>query len=482
MKILMALQGNWLGIQNLRGNPILEEKLVADAPMQCAVKIEQNLLRLVLLAFSFVAISIQPAAAVPSFAEQTGQPCTACHVGGFGPHLTPFGREFKLEGYTMRAGVAFSNPISAMAIASYLNTAADQPGPPAPHYGVNNNIALDQISAFVAGGIGDHFGGFSQVTYDGIARSFAWDNLDLRATTHMTIFGDDVLTGLSFNNAPGVQDTWNTLPAWGYPYTGSGLAPAVTAGTILDGALAQGVLGLSAFAYWKSSIYTEAGLYVTPGHSFLRAMGANYGAGVISGAAPYLRVAYQKDYGNQNFEIGAFGFFPSLYPNGDRSAGTSDTYSDLGVDASYQFTGDGSDTYSVNARYMNEHQRLAASQILGNTTNLTNSLNEVNLDASYYWQNIIGGTVGVFNTWGSADSLLYANNSGFKPNSTGFTFQIDGTLFGRDMSALGGRFNVRAGLQYTLYTKFDGASKNYDGTGRNASDNNTLRVFVWTAL
>ena len=43
-----------------------------------------------------------PAQAVPSYAEQTGQPCQACHVGGFGPQLTPFGREFKLGGYTMR--------------------------------------------------------------------------------------------------------------------------------------------------------------------------------------------------------------------------------------------------------------------------------------------------------------------------------------------------------------------------------------------
>ena len=52
----------------------------------------------------------------------------------------------------------------------------------------------------------------------------------------------------------------------------------------------------------------------------------------------------------------------------------------------------------------------------------------------------------------------------------------------RELGVLGGRFNLRAGVQYTLYTKFDGASSNYDGTGRNASDNNTVRVFVWTAL
>ena len=40
---------------------------------------------------------------------------------------------------------------------------------------------------------------------------------------------------------------------------------------------------------------------------------------------------------------------------------------------------------------------------------------------------------------------------------------------------------VRFGLQYTMYDTFDGASSNYDGTGRNASDNNTLFVYAWVA-
>lgn len=38
--------------------------------------------------------------ALPSFARQTGQKCAACHVGGSWPQLTPWGRFFKLSGYT----------------------------------------------------------------------------------------------------------------------------------------------------------------------------------------------------------------------------------------------------------------------------------------------------------------------------------------------------------------------------------------------
>jgi len=35
------------------------------------------------------------------------------------------------------------------------------------------------------------------------------------------------------------------------------------------------------------------------------------------------------------------------------------------------------------------------------------------------------------------------------------------------------------GAQYTAYFQFNGAARNFDGSGRNASDNNTFRVFSW---
>jgi hypothetical protein len=41
--------------------------------------------------------------------------------------------------------------------------------------------------------------------------------------------------------------------------------------------------------------------------------------------------------------------------------------------------------------------------------------------------------------------------------------------------------NVRVGAQYTAYNKFNGASTNYDGFGRNAKDNNTLFLYAWFA-
>src|SRR5579862_1524296 len=76
-----------------------------------------------------VAMLARPAAALPAFAAQTGQPCQMCHVGGFGPQLTPYGRNFKLSGYTQRA-TSFSVPLSAMAEASYIRTSKPQDPPP----------------------------------------------------------------------------------------------------------------------------------------------------------------------------------------------------------------------------------------------------------------------------------------------------------------------------------------------------------------
>jgi hypothetical protein len=443
-------------------------------------RIEGLLRRSILPAIAILLAMNSGASAVPSFAEQTGQRCSMCHVGGLGPQLTPFGRLFKLGGYSLRSGTQFTMPLAGMIVASFLHTQKDQPSPPAAHFGVNDNFALDQASVFLAGGIGDHFGGFSQFTYNGVDRSFAWDQLDVRATTHETFLGSDVLIGVDVNNSPGVQDVWNTLPSWGFPYTSSTLAPSPNAAPLVAGGLAQRVLGSGVFAWWNSRLYTEASVYWTPGRRLMSALGVdlNDGDAILKGGAPYLRVAYQQDYGEQNFEIGAFGLFAHVYPGNIRDAG-SNSITDLGVDASWQFAGNGDNFYQLNARYTHERQNLGASFLLDNAANPRNTLQELHLDGSYYWHNMIGVTVSPFDIWGSRDEILYGDNRTATPNSTGAVFQLDYTPWGTDISPLGPRFNVRIGMQYTVYTRFDGASRNYDGLGHNASDNDSFRLFTW---
>ncbi len=113
-------------------------------------------------------IVIKPpmASAVPSFARQTGQPCATCHTAF--PELTPFGRRFKLGGYTMGGGLTFEEapPIAMMLAPTFTHTARNQDTPPAPGTSTNNNTVLQQTSLFYGGTIYGNLGAFIQGTYD----------------------------------------------------------------------------------------------------------------------------------------------------------------------------------------------------------------------------------------------------------------------------------------------------------------------------
>lgn len=437
-----------------------------------------RLARSIAVGLAIIGLSASGAAAVPSFAAQTGQPCNVCHVGGLGPQLTPFGRNFKMRGYTART-VSFNVPLAAFALTSYVRTAKDQPPPPAKDFAQNDNLAVDQVSLFVAGGLGSHLGAFIQNTYDGVAHSFHWDNLDVRAVTTASAKGTDLVFGLDINNNPTVQDPFNTLQAWGFPYTTSALAPQPGAAPLI-GALAQNTLGLSAYTWINSRLYAEVGAYRSLGAGVLTHFGVDpTSPGKINGFAPYARLAYQKVNGGRNFEVGAFWLNANLFPGRDQTTGLADGYTDLGLDGSYQYFAPNKDVFTFNGRYTYERQRPEASRALGLATNPTDTLQDLRADASYYWRNKIGLSGQVFHTWGSRDDLLYAGDRALRPDTTGVTLQLDGTPYGAGDSPLGKRFNLRLGVQYTHYFQFDGDRRNFDNFGRNAGDNDTARVFAW---
>ena len=333
-----------------------------------------------------------PASAVPSFTDQTGQPCQACHVGGFGPQLTPFGREFKLGGYTMRAKAGI--PVSAMAVASFNHTRADQ-NPPPDGFDGNDNLAFDQASLFVAGGIGHHLDGFVQMTYDGVARQWHWDNLDLRAVTTGQVFGQDVVFGLTLNNAPTVQDVWNTTPAWGFPYSGGAIAAKPGASPLIGSAFAQSTLGISAYSWIGQKLYLEAGAYSSPAAGTLSWLGVDPSGtiGDISGLAPYGRVAWQGQLSGGTVELGAFALKAAINPGRDRTSGFTDHYADVGLDASWQKALASGNTVTAQLRYTHEASNLQASCALaligdGSTSDCAHTtLNDWRGDLSYSWHN-----------------------------------------------------------------------------------------------
>jgi hypothetical protein len=128
-----------------------------------------------------LALCSATAQAVPSFSRQTGMDCSGCHVGVFGPQLTPAGIRFKLGGYTDTDGKAGKVPLSGMVVASWARTRHDQ-NPAPDHLKANNNATLDEASLFLAGRLGEQLGAFVQATYNGIDHSVALDQTDVRWT------------------------------------------------------------------------------------------------------------------------------------------------------------------------------------------------------------------------------------------------------------------------------------------------------------
>jgi hypothetical protein len=414
-------------------------------------------------------VAVQPAHALPSYARQTGQDCVACHVGAFGPQLTPYGIRFKLGGYSDSDGKDGHIPLSAMLRGSWTHTSKDQTDPP-PHYNSNDNGTLDEASIFLAGKLADNLGAFVQSTYSGVDRVWSLDNVDIRYARTLTLGGKETTLGISLNNNPGVQDPFNTLPAWGFPYASSDLAPTPAAAPLIDGGLGGSVAGLSAYGFWNDSIYAEFGAYNTLSASTLNRIGIDDGA-VLNSPATYWRLGFFNDMRKQNWWVGLFGLNASLQP--DRNGGPSNKYNDIGVDASYQFLGAGQHVGTVNARYTHEHQTRNASVDAGEATNLKGSLNALNLNASYYYDQTWGMTGGYFSTTGSSDPTLYSTSG--SPDSSGYLLQADWTPFGKESSWHAPWANVRLGLQYTIYNKFD-------GTSDHAGDNDTTYLFAWFAL
>lgn len=434
-----------------------------------------------------------PAAAVPAFARQTGQPCVTCHVGSFGPQLTPFGREFKLSGYTLSGGegVGAHIPVSGFALGSFTNTAKSQPGPAADHFGNNNNFALDQVSVFLAGRVNDHFGGFIQGTYSGVDHAFSLDNTDVRLTTAWMTGAHEVRGGISLNNGPTVQDPFNSSFAWGYPFVSSGLAPTPTAQPLLAGGLLGNSLGLTGYIWYDRQIYFEAGAYATLGPALLSASGQSLGPGSTQNLAPYIRAAYVWDGSGQSAHAGVLFLHSNVNPATSAFTASGllgrDHYTDYGVDWGYQYLGDRTNVITVDAIVVHEEQGLTGSFNSGSSSVVDSALNQTRMSVSYFRDNTYGLTLGWQYTWGRQNPALFpsepvSGSANGKPNSNSFSVEADWIPFGKEDSWARPLANVKLGIQYVAYTRFNGGARNYDGFGRDASDNNTVFVFVWTAF
>lgn len=491
--------------------------------------------RLVALALTLGALLAvllpQQAQALPTFARQTGQNCVACHTGGQFPELTPYGRMFKMTGYTIGERTM---PLSVMGVASYASVAntgksdtADAGVPtssPASDFYKNGEPILATGSLFVAGKVTDNIGAFVQITHDPYAPNAdgtyssghtVADNMDLRFADRLIDEKRDLIYGFSLNNNPSVSDPWNTAPAW------MQYVPTASPGShqFIDGAapypgIASGgnIAGLTAYAYLDKTYYGEIGFYGTADGAFRLFREGVDDADItrLQGYNPYWRFAYTREWGAHNLMVGTIGMQASILdPGSDPSdSGAYSKVRNTGFDAQYQYILD-PHTFTAQLAYMQQVTNYSANSLAAGSpyfqadglTQLalspSDTVNTLRLKLAYTYMAKYGGSLSFFDMSGTTSANQqtsgYDSNgqiTSTDPLGTGITSsRITGNLAGNPGTSgvtLEAFYlpiqNLRIGAQYTAYSKFNGASTNYDGLGRDASDNNTLFLYAWFAF
>ena len=438
-------------------------------------------LAVVLSLSMFSALGAERALAIPSYARQTTLSCNSCHITF--PRLNPFGRLFKLNGYTMTGIKSIVStvpnnpalkltsfmPMSAMVLASQTWI-----GEAAPGRKSQVTEFPQALSFFIAGEITPYLGTFIQITYNDQVAQFGWDNTDIRLAFNTTLGSKPVIFGMTLNNNPTVQDVWNSTPAWSFPYISPSAAPAPLANPLVGGTLAGQVAGLGGYVFYNNLAYAEFTAYVsTP-------QGGPFPAGptsmnTIRGISPYWRAVVQHAWGALQYaSLGTYGLSSSLVPRG--VDGPANRFTDLGFDLQYE-RALGAGGVQVYATWIHESQKLEASFLAGAAASADGHTDTVRANVGYNYQRTYAFTAGFFSVAGSADALLYfsdpvAGSRLNRPDSAGFILEAD--LYAWQ--------NAMLTLQYTLYTRFNGGASDYDGFGRDASDNNSLYLSLWIAF
>ena len=267
-------------------------------------------------------------------------------------------------------------------------------------------------------------------------------------------------------------------------------APTPAAATLLEGGLSQQVGGAGAYAKFDDTYYGLFSLYKTLPKHAQRHFGVDpTGEAEIDGVAPYWRLAVEQQWQDHHLSVGTSGLYADTFPGREHRAG-ADSFVDVGLDAQYQFVLD-PNVVTAQVSWIREDQFLPASQALGLSEHRSNSLNSVKLTTSYVYSHgasSYGVTASRFWLNGSKDAGLYGQedvtgSASGSPSSGGWIFELDYLPFiNKSPIEIWPWTQVKLALQYTLYDKFNGASRNYDGSGRDASDNNTLLLLGWLAF
>jgi hypothetical protein len=442
-------------------------------------------------------LALQPAQAVPSYARQTNTECAACHIGAFGPHLTPYGIRFKLGGYTDSDGKGTKVPLSLTVQATSTQT---EGGNPATHGQSDNR--LTNADVYLAGKLFDGVGSFTHVAHsEGPAATdyTQLDDMDLRFAREAKLGQRSLVWGLTLNNNPGVQDPIDAMPAWGFGAAGPGrdFVQKTRTGTLLNkyqGGVAHRVLGLSGYAFLDDHWYAELGSYKSMSLAAQNKLGLpEYAPGADVGdpgklsKTLYWRGAWLHDLKTQFYSVGLFGLRTDLQP--DR-VGPSDAINDTGIDASYMYLGNREHMVQLRANYIVERRRYGTQPTLsffppafgGPTGQATGSARETTFSATYALQNTWGITAA--RTWSKTNE----DHARYVVSGKGDTYfnYIGGywNVWGKEGDPVPVGMNLQIGAAFIRFDHFNGTRSDIFGpfSGVRAKDLNTTLLYAKLAL
>ncbi|KAB7769396.1 hypothetical protein [Xanthomonas maliensis] len=405
------------------------------------------------------------AQAIPAFARQTGSSCADCHIGSYGPTLTPYGMRFKLSGFTDTDGNGTKIPASGQVTWTHNN----------PNRG-DSTSRLSEADLYLAGRVNDNIGAYSKIRSNNTGKGkfdTRLDDVDLRFVSKpFQLAGKDAMLGVSVNNNPGISDPVHVLP------NASTLTPASTGGAssvLSSSSLSNRVIGASVYGLYDRNWYGEVGSYSALSPSMQDRFGwpVNGDPGKLSDTG-YARLAYMKDLKRQFFSVGLTALTTDRQP---RAGGPSDTLTDLGYDVTYEFLGNREHTLALS--YVNVYERRRYGNPLTPSdptlpTLTHGSVRDQTISMKYAFKQSYGVLAAHMINSGSFDAARYLPYG--IPDTTSNLILVYWTPFGKD-GTYTSIANLRLSAGWFRFDKFNGATSNVFGGGNPITNPRDLDSF-----
>lgn len=377
------------------------------------------------------------------------------------PALTTAGREFKLSAYNAATKQRFWFPFSMQAYFGYTTLPVNSDEYPsssltAPHY---------QFLGF-QGKLFGNLGASIAFDYNAGASDAAFAPSEVRYAKRNRNQTQDMLYGFLVTNRIGYNDVWSSaitkpllskpLPNIPQPAHGYGLAPVFT----------KPVLGGGAYAYINSLMYFEMSVF----RSDPRAT-----TDTIRYAAPYVRAALNRDIGDTTIAFGLTHIASDITQVDTLNGAIANVvgYNDTALDFMYEVNGR-IHQFGIYGAWVMKSARYT-DQASNNKEIVHSRIYRAAVGYSAF--HLLGVRLGVINIDGEADALWYSSGA----NSNNVSGSPRTSLMAVEIDYLASYY-VKTALQLYFHDYFNGAQKNYDGIGRNATDNDAIFFTVGITL